>query len=116
MDGKFLRNESGISPGRLNTCLKNLLETALISRVMDGRHARYFPTDRYKGVIEEEKSTFKEFVRILLRKMTEEHLKPEIYDMKGIDIVIEITILGQKERIKIPQRKIPSPLTGNNSQ
>ncbi|MDD4308282.1 MAG: hypothetical protein PHU53_05690 [Thermoplasmata archaeon] len=89
--------------GRAGACLRRLLGSGLIKKVMDGRHARYFPTDRYHDLKRECLPVNKEFTRALLRRLAEEHLRPEIHDLKSADAVIEIWVLGQKEKLVISQ-------------
>jgi DNA-binding transcriptional ArsR family regulator len=88
----------------LTGCLNNLLEISFITRVKDGKHARFFPTERCLEVQKEERAAGKDFIRLLIRKMTEEHLKPELMELKGSNPVIEMKILSQKEKLEIPQR------------
>ena len=104
-DSNNLLRETGMKAGSSKTCIRSLVVAGLIPRVMDGRHARYFPTQRYRDMLRDGKTAHKGFIRLLLRKLADEHLRPELYDMKGVDTVIEIRLLGQKERITVPQRK-----------
>jgi DNA-binding transcriptional ArsR family regulator len=106
-DTGFLLNDMDLSASIMTSCLKNLLEIGMITRVMDGRHARYFPTEKYLNVARDERAACKEFIRSLIRKMADEYLKPELTDLKGPNMVIEIKVLGQKERIEIPKRILP---------
>lgn len=93
--------------GRARACLRGLLDSGLIKKVMDGRHARYFPTDRYYDLKRDCRPANKEFTRALMLRLGEEHLRPEIHDLKSADAVIEIWVLGQKDRIVISQ---PDPV------
>lgn len=107
-DAGLIMNEVGVTAPIITACLKNLLEIGMITRVMDGRHVRYFPTEKYMSILRDERVANKEFIRLLIRKMADEFLKPELTDLKGSNLVIEIKILSQKERIEIPQRILPS--------
>jgi DNA-binding transcriptional ArsR family regulator len=103
-DAGLLGRDADVQVSTLTGCLKNLLEIGMITRVMDGRHARYFPTEKNISLVRDERAACKDFVRSLIRKMADDHLKPELTDLKGPNLVIEIRVLGQKERFEIPQR------------
>lgn len=97
-----LSHNTGRSLVKARGCLKRLREAGLVSRVMDGRHARYFPTDRLPEMLREEKRGYKEFTRMLVARLTSEHLKPRVSELKGVGVAVEITMLGRAERIHIP--------------
>jgi DNA-binding transcriptional ArsR family regulator len=103
-DAGLLMQGTDMSVSTMTGCLKNLLETGMINRVMDGRHARYFPTEKYLSIQRDERAANKEFIRSLVRKMADEFLKPELIDLKGPNTTIEIKVLGQKDRVEVPQR------------
>ncbi|MDO9536875.1 MAG: winged helix-turn-helix transcriptional regulator [Thermoplasmata archaeon] len=101
-DPSAIKGLLNISPTKIRSCLSDLMEMDLISLMKDGKYTRYFPTERYNEAIREEKITQREFVRYLVNKLSMEHLKPEIIELKGTNIVISINVLGQVDRIIIP--------------
>jgi DNA-binding transcriptional ArsR family regulator len=82
--------------------LRDLEEAGLITRVADGRNVRYFATDAYKTLLREETHSRKEFLRTLMKRLSSEHLKPEIENLKGSKIIISMQILAQREILVIP--------------
>jgi predicted transcriptional regulator len=106
-DVKLLAERLGLPAGRLRGCMNGLAAAGLVTRVMDGRHARYFPTERYEDLLSELGTRSKHFTRRLMRKLAEEHLRPEIRDMKRENTVIILNIMGKEETLEIPQRNLP---------
>ena len=104
IDQGLLRDYMDVPASIIARCVKDLLEIDLITRVMDGRHARFFPTEKYLSIMKDERASCKEFIRSFMRRAADEHLNPELKDLKGSNTVIEMQILGQKERLEIPQR------------
>jgi len=103
-DKVMLGRATAESPAKVGRCMKWLLETGLIVSIRDGRHARYFPTERSRDALREERPVYKEFVRRLVKRLRDEHLKPNVNELKGAGVVIEIAVLGRTERIEIPNR------------
>ncbi len=108
LDIKLLAEGLGLPAGRLRGCVKELAVAGLVIRVMDGRHARYFPTERYEDLLSEVRARSKHLIRRLMRKLADEHLRPEIKDMKRDNAVIVLNIMGKEETLEIPQRNLPT--------
>ncbi len=106
-DVKALLGGLDSTEGRLRTCLKELTDSELVVRLMDGRYARYFPAERFRDIALEMRAKSKGFTRRLMVKLAEEHLKPEIRDMKRGNTVIVLTVLGQETVLEIPRRPLP---------
>jgi DNA-binding transcriptional ArsR family regulator len=105
MDRAMLASATGMGSAKVGRCVSSLLEVGLLARVRDGRHARYFPTDRLEAAMPAERRALKEFVRRLVRRLAAEHLRPDVTEMKGADVVITLGILGRTERLEIPFQK-----------
>lgn len=103
-DAKELAGNLDLPVSRLRTCLSELMASGLATRVMDGRYARYFPAERFGELVLETRTGSKGFTRKLMAKLAEEHLKPEIRDMKRGNTVIVLTVPGQEAVLEIPQR------------
>ncbi|HAR95792.1 MAG TPA: hypothetical protein DCR97_07505, partial [Deltaproteobacteria bacterium] len=97
---------TGSEAGELNTLMpigQNIVKTSLrdlgiaglITKVMDGRHVRYFPSGGYEEILSALRQTSKDFIRTLLKRMAEEHLEPEIINLKGVNLEIELRFLGR---------------------
>jgi len=106
-------NEPGQNPGMLKDrvdasqshifeILKKMLTVGLITSIIDGRHVRYFPTDGYSKIVNEDISSQKEFLRKLIIKMNAEHLRPEVIELKGGGIIIQFVVSSQIAKIEIP--------------
>ena len=93
-------------PSRLRPCIAWLTRAGLVSKVMDGRHARFFQTERLKAMVAETRSRHKAFIKRLMARMAEERLSPEIRDMKRGNIRIMLTVLGREYPLDIPQASI----------
>ena len=116
---RAILNEPGLDPGTLkervnsssshiSNILKRMLAAGLITSIKDGRHVRYFPTDRYTHIIKEDTSSQKEFLRKLIKKMSKEHLRPEVNELKGGVVIIMIKTPNQTSRIQIPFHPLES--------
>jgi predicted transcriptional regulator len=95
-----------IGQSNLRGCIATLSKAGLVAKVMDGRHARYFPAMGYNGLVASLRSNSKTCTRRLIHRMKAERLKPEIIDMKRDSVIIEITVLGNADRLEIPQRSL----------
>jgi len=105
-DIKLLAEGLGLPAGQVRGRVKELALAGLVIRVMDGRHARYFPTERYEDLLSELRARSKHLIRRLMRKLADEHLRPEIKDMKRDNAVIVLNIMGKEETLEIPQRAL----------
>ncbi|MCK5024360.1 MAG: ArsR family transcriptional regulator [Thermoplasmata archaeon] len=101
-DHGMLREKVEYSHSHISEILKKMLAVGLISSIRDGRHVRYFPTDGYFQIVNEDISSQKEFLRKLIIKMNAEHLRPEVNELKGGGINILFKVPGQIARIEIP--------------
>ena len=101
-DPGMLVEKTEASRSHVSEILKKMLDIGLISSIRDGRHVRYFPTDRYSQIVNEDISSQKEFLRKLIVKMNSEHLKPEVNELKGGGVNIQFKTPGQIARIEIP--------------
>ncbi|MFO7619444.1 MAG: helix-turn-helix domain-containing protein [Thermoplasmata archaeon] len=106
-DAGMLASLLGISTSLARNSLSELLGIGLVSCVADGRYIRYFPTEKYRDAIRMEKGAHREFIRHLVGRLSREHLKPELGDLKGPNTVIAISILGQSDRIIVPRQAHP---------
>lgn len=104
-DREALRAASGQGPQKADRCIAALLEAGLVSRIRDGRHARHFPTGRMTEAVAEERRVAKDFIRRLMERLKQEHMRPEVTELKGVGVVITLDALGRAERIEIPFRK-----------
>ncbi len=93
--------------------IRRLEEVGLISSVRDGRHKRYFPTMMLEETIGKEGARLKAFRRSLIKRMENEHLRPEVMEIKGGGLVIIIRLFGQTEEIEIPYHPIETLLTSD---
>ena len=93
--------------------LRRLEDVGLISSVRDGRHKRFFPTMLLEEIIGKEGARSKAFRRSLVRRMENEHLRPEIMEIKGGGLVIMIKLFGQAEEIEVPFQPIETLLTSD---
>lgn len=106
-DISMLAEGGQTSKNHARSALVQLLELDLVSALKDGRHSRYFPTDKIEAVIKDEAKSRREFVRFLVGRMAAEHLKPELQELKGSDLVISFTTLGKQEKFFIPRHVLP---------
>ncbi|MBA3046318.1 MAG: hypothetical protein KKH41_09690 [Candidatus Thermoplasmatota archaeon] len=102
-DAGILSSSTNMSMSMVRGCLGRMLDMGLLTRTVDGRYIRFFPTERYNEAVREEIAARGKFVRVLLKRLSSEHLKPDFDDLKGPDMTITITLLGQKDTIVIPR-------------
>ena len=105
-DSAALEEELEMSRQNLAPCIRRMLDARLISAVKDGRHLRYYPTEELRRTMIEEKGNRKEFIRSVVKRLGEEHLRPEVEELKGRGIVISIRIVSQNVKITIPEHSI----------
>lgn len=101
-DPGMLKEKIEASRSHISDLLKKMLAVGLISSIRDGRHVRYFPTEGYSQIVNEDISSQKEFLRKLILKMNTEHLRPEVNELKGGGVIIQFKAPGQIARIEIP--------------
>jgi predicted transcriptional regulator len=98
----MLKEKVEVSQSHISEIIKKLLSADIITSVRDGRHVRYFPTGDYLQIVSDDISSQKEFLRKLINKMNNEHLRPELNELKGGGVNIEFKITGQVVKIEIP--------------
>ena len=101
-DPSMLVEKIEASRSHISEILKKMLGVGLISSIKDGRHVRYFPTDKYSQIVNKDTSSQKEFLRKLILKMNSEHLRPEVNELKGGGVNIQFKTPSQIARIEIP--------------
>ncbi len=101
-DPGMLKEKVESSSSHVSEILKKMLAAGLISSIRDGRYVRYFPTDGYSQIVNEDLSSQKEFLRKLIVKMNTEHLKPYVNELKGGGVNIQFKVPGQIAKIEIP--------------
>ena len=106
-DVSMLASRLDISTPLIRKSLAELLDMGLVSYVVDGRYRRYFPTEKYNDAVRMEKGARKEFIRHLINRLSAEHIKTELGDMKGPNTVIAISIMGQRDTIVVPRQFHP---------
>ena len=107
-DRAMLNEKVSASQSHVSKILKTMLDMQLISSVRDGKHVRYYPTDESIQIMEEDLATQKEFIRLLIKKMNSEHLRPEVSELKGGGVTINIKVPGQTAKIEIPYHPFES--------
>ncbi|MCK5310122.1 MAG: winged helix-turn-helix transcriptional regulator [Thermoplasmata archaeon] len=101
-DKAMLRKKVEASNSHVSEILKSMIDMQLISSVRDGKHVRFFPTDESVQIMKKDLASQKEFIRFLIKKMSSEHLQPEIADLKGGGVTIHLKVPGQTAKIEIP--------------
>ena len=107
-DKSMLSEKVSASQSHVSEILKTMIEMQLISSVRDGKHVRFFPTDEAIQIMKKDLSSQKEFIRSLIKKMSSEHLRPEINELKGGGVTIHIKVPGQTAKIEIPYQPFES--------
>jgi len=93
--------------------LNRLDAVGLIQIVKDGRSNRFFPTRVLEQTIKTERTRLKSFRSLLIRRLEKDHLKPEVKELKGEGLVIQLTIHDTVEDIVIPYHPIEEILTSS---
>ncbi len=88
--------------GSMRGALAKLEVCGLITVLKDGRHLRYYPTDRLIQLAKLEKSTLKKFRASLIKRMEKEYLAPEINEIKGSGMAITLSFGKNKVKMEIP--------------
>ena len=107
-DRAMLSKKVPASQSHVSEILKTMLDMQLISSVKDGKHVRFFPTDESIQMMKKDLASHKMFIRLLVKKMNSEHLRPEISESKGGGVIIHIKVPGQTARIEIPYHPFES--------
>lgn len=107
--GEMIENRYPVGP-----CLRKLEKGGLVSSVKDGRHVRYFPTDKIGGIARYERARMKGFQSTLVKRLEAEHLNPQIMDIKGGNLVIKLRALGNDENLIIPHNIVETALAATS--
>ncbi len=98
----------GISTQSARGYIYTLEDLGLITTIVDGRHKRYFPSDKLKKMESSMRKRTRNFRRFLLRKLTEDRLNPSIDLSRRREAEITIRVSDRKGNIKIPEEPITS--------
>lgn len=101
---KFL----GTSTQSVRNYISTLEGLGLITTIVDGRHRRYFPSDKLKNMEKSMRKRIRNFRRFLLKKLTEDKLNPSVDLSRRREAEITIRVSKRKENIKIPEEPFTS--------
>ena len=104
----MLSEKISASKSHVSIILKAMVDMKLISSVKDGKYVRFFPTEESIQIMKEDLASQKSFIRQLVKKMSTEHLQPEVSALKGGGVTIQIKVPGQTARIEIPYHPFES--------
>jgi len=98
----------GISTQSVRAYISTLERLGLIITIVDGRHKRYFPSDKLKRTEKSMRKRIRNFRRFLLKKLTEDRLNPSIDLSRRREAEITIKVSNKKGNIKIPEEPLTS--------
>jgi DNA-binding MarR family transcriptional regulator len=98
----------GTSTQSVRSYISTLERLDLITTIVDGRHRRYFPSDKLKRLEKTMRKRIRNFRRFLLKKLEEDRLNPSIDLSIRREAEITIRISKRRESIKIPEEPFTS--------
>ncbi len=94
--GKDAKTLARITDNRsIKSSLRSLEDTKLITAVRDGRHLRYFPTDKVEQLAQSERRKTLAFQNNLLKRLKEEYLHPTLRGIKGRGLLINLEAIDE---------------------
>jgi DNA-binding MarR family transcriptional regulator len=93
----------GISTQSVRGYISMLEQLGLIITIVDGRHKRYFPSDKLKKMEKDMRKRIRNFRKFLLKKLAEDRLNPSIDLSRRREAEITIRVSKKKGSFKIPE-------------
>jgi DNA-binding MarR family transcriptional regulator len=85
-----------------------LEDLGLVITIVDGRHRRYFPSDKLKRMEKSMRKRMRNFRKFLLKKLTEDRLNPTVDLSRRREAEISIRVSKKKGNFKIPEEPFTS--------
>lgn len=98
----------GMSTQSVRGYIATLEGVGLITTIIDGKHKRYFPSDKLKKMEKSMRKRIRTFRRFLLKKLEEDRLNPSIDLSRRREAEITIRVSRRKSKIKIPEEPFTS--------
>jgi predicted transcriptional regulator len=100
----------GISTQSVRAYIATLDRVGLITTIVDGRHKRYFPSDKLKRMEKSMRKRIRNFRKFLMKKLKDDRLNPKIDLSRRRESEITIRVSKKKSKIKIPDEPFTSSI------
>ncbi len=98
----------GISTQSVRGYISALENLGLVTTIVDGRHKRYFPSDKLKTMEKTMRKRIRNFRKYLMKKLAEDKLNPSVDLSRRREVEISIHVSSRKATIKIPEEPLTS--------
>ncbi|TET91117.1 MAG: winged helix-turn-helix transcriptional regulator [Methanomassiliicoccales archaeon] len=98
----------GLSTQSVRGYIATLERVELITTIVDGKHKRYFPSDKLKKMEKSMRKRIRTFRRFLIKKLEKDRLNPSIDLSRRREAEITIHVSKRKSKIRIPDEPFTS--------
>ncbi|MFQ6060623.1 MAG: winged helix-turn-helix transcriptional regulator [Thermoplasmata archaeon] len=100
----------GVSTQSARSYIATLEDVGLVTTIVDGKHRRYFPTEKLKRMEKSMRKRVRSFRNFLVKKLKDDRLNPSIDLSRRREAEITISVSKKKGKIRIPDEPFTSSI------